>query len=556
LLASWRAEDRARRASSEILWVALAQRGTIRPHQHREGFLSEIVLTTLNARFIHSSFGLRYLHANLGALAERAQIVEFVVSERPLDIVERLVAENAAIVGFGVYIWNVTQTEEVVRILKVASPDTIVVLGGPEVSFGGHRAGIEALADHVVQGEADVAFRRLCEQLLAGEQPAKTIAAAPPLFTDLQLPYALYSDADIKNRLIYVEASRGCPFKCQFCLSSLDIAVRKPDLQHFLDAMAVLLDRGVRHFKFVDRTFNLNLKVSAAILRFFLDRYTPGLFLHFEMIPDRLPAGLRETIAAFPAGSLQFEVGVQTLNPEVGARIERRQDVGKLAANLAFLRADTGVHVHADLIVGLPGEDLESFARGFNTLVEMRPQEIQVGTLKRLKGTPIGQHDDTFGMRYSPAPPYEILRTAHLSFAQLQQLRRFARLWGLVANSGNFTATLPTLWQDTTPFEGFNALCLFAYDRLTKIHAISLGRLAQTLFDFRCDVLDAPRAEAAATILADFRHAGRTEVPRFVRDELPHEFVGKRRSPSEREPPNKRGSDQIPPRQARHLGTG
>src|SRR5205814_2204092 len=168
-------------------------------------------------------------------------------------------------------------------------------------------------------------FAELCEKLLAGRRPLmKIIPAELPDFNQIVLPYDLYDDRDVAHRVIYVEASRGCPFKCEFCLSSLDVPVRNVPLEAFLAEMAKLLDRGVSQFKFVDRTFNLNLNFSRAILQFFLGRYQPGLFLHFEMIPDRLPEALRDLIRQFPAGALQFEVGVQTFNEEVSARISRR----------------------------------------------------------------------------------------------------------------------------------------------------------------------------------------------------------------------------------------
>ncbi len=223
--------------------------------------------------------------------------------------------------------------------------------------------------------------------------------------------------------MIYVEASRGCPFSCEFCLSSLDVPVRNVPLAPFLAEMQRLLDRGVSQFKFVDRTFNLNLNVSRSILQFFLERYRPGLFLHFEMIPDRLPEPLRELIRQFPPGALQFEVGIQTFDEQVAQRISRRQDNQKLAENLRFLREETGVHVHADLIVGLPGETLESFAAGFDRLVALGPQEIQVGLLKRLRGTPIVRHDSPNGP-WSTARtplPYEVLQTRGHRFSQRMQ---------------------------------------------------------------------------------------------------------------------------------------
>ena len=410
--------------------------------------VTDIVLTTLNARYAHAAFGLRYLLANLGPLRERACVVEFDVSQRPVDVLEVVLARSPRIIGIGVYIWNAAQSLQLVVDLKRVRPDVIVVLGGPEVSYETEQQEIYRLADYVITGEADLAFRQLCEKLVDGGWPVDKIISAPlPQMDQLVLPYDLYDDQDIAHRVIYVEASRGCPFSCEFCLSSLDIPVRNVPLGPFLAEMQKLMDRGVRQFKFVDRTFNLNLNVSRSILQFFLDRWRDDLFLHFEMIPDRLPEALRDLIRKFPRGALQFEVGVQTFNEEVAARISRRQDNQKLADNLNFLRQETGVHVHADLIVGLPGEDLDSFARGFDRLVAMGPQEIQVGILKRLRGTPIVRHDAQWNMIYSPNPPYEILQNRDITFEMMQQMRRFSRYWDLIANRGNFLATLPMLWK-------------------------------------------------------------------------------------------------------------
>jgi len=279
-----------------------------------------------------------------------------------------------------VYIWNTTQSLQVVADLKRLRPDLIVILGGPEVSYECDRQEIVRLADHVITGEADLTFAEACGQILDGSlPPAKIIPAPLPDFDRLALPYELYTDTDIAHRVIYVEASRGCPFECEFCLSSLDIPVRNAGLDKFLAAMQRLLDRGVRQFKFVDRTFNLNLKISLAILEFFLERYWPGLFIHFEMIPDRLPEALREPIRKFPPGALQFEVGIQTFNVEIAKLISRRQDNEKVEENLRWLRDKTGVHIHADLIVGLPGEGVDSFAVGFDRLVALGPQRFKWG---------------------------------------------------------------------------------------------------------------------------------------------------------------------------------
>ncbi|HEX4120239.1 MAG TPA: cobalamin-dependent protein, partial [Verrucomicrobiae bacterium] len=315
-----------------------------------------IVLATLNAKYIHASFGLRYLLANLGALRPAASLLEFDILQRPVDVVEAILAREPKIVGLGVYIWNVTETTEVVAALKRIRPETTVVIGGPEVSFEVEQQEIARLADYVVTGEADLKFAELCRDIVAGTPPpGKIVRADVPDLGRLVLPYELYSDEDVANRVIYVEASRGCPFTCEFCLSSLDVPVRQFALPLLLGELQKLLDRGVRQFKFVDRTFNLNIATSKAILEFFLERYRAGLFIHFEMIPDRLPEALREVIAKFPRGAMQFEVGIQTFDPAVSKNISRRQDYGRLEDNLRFLRRETGVHVHADLIAGLPG---------------------------------------------------------------------------------------------------------------------------------------------------------------------------------------------------------
>ena len=411
--------------------------------------MSDIVLATLNAKYIHASFGLRYLMANLGELRDRACMAEFVINQQPLEIVEAILAHEPRIVGFGVYIWNVEQTTEVVALLKRIRPELIVILGGPEVSYETEGQEIVALADHVITGEADVKFAEVCRGILSGDSsPEKVIAAELPALNHLASPYDLYTDEDLKNRVIYVEASRGCPFTCEFCLSSLDIPVRAFATDVFLASMQRLLDRGVKQFKFVDRTFNLHLPTSMGILQFFLDRWRDGLFLHFEMVPDRLPEQLRGLIKKFPPGAVQFEVGIQTFDDATSKNISRRQNLDRLEDNFRFLREETGVHIHADLIVGLPGEGIESFGRGFDRLVRLNPQEIQVGILKRLRGTPIVRHDDEYRMIYAPHPPYEILSTRDIPFADMQRMRRFARYWDIVANSGNFTGTLKLLWRD------------------------------------------------------------------------------------------------------------
>ena len=488
--------------------------------------MPDIVLATLNAKYIHASFGLRYLMANLGELQDRACIAEFVINQQPLEIVEAILTHQPRIVGFGVYIWNVEQTTEVVALLKRICPDLIIILGGPEVTYETQGQEIVALADHVITGEADVKFADVCRSLLRdtdtpvceaseGRQAClpHIIAAELPALTQLASPYELYTDEDLKNRVIYVEASRGCPFTCEFCLSSLDIPVRAFPTEAFLASMQRLLDRGATQFKFVDRTFNLHLPTSSAILQFFLDRWREGLFLHFEMVPDRLPEQLRGLIKKFPAGAVQFEVGIQTFDEATSKNISRRQNLDRLADNFRFLREETGVHIHADLIVGLPGEGIESFGRGFDRLVRLGPQEIQIGILKRLRGTPIVRHDEEYRMIYAPHPPYEILSTREIPFADMQRMRRFARYWDIIANSGHFTATLKLLWQNAaSPFAEFLRFSDWLHTTLRRTHQIALHVIAQVLFDYLTEERGMDHELTASTLEADWHRTPSREA--------------------------------------------
>ena len=508
--------------------------------------MPDIVLTTLNAKYIHTAFGLRYLFANLSDIQSRAGLREFDINQRPLEIVEALLALEPQIIGFGVYIWNTTETAEVIATLKRLRPGLKIILGGPEVSFETDAQAIVQLADHVITGEADLEFASVCRQLLAPAAAPlpKIITARLPEFTQILLPYDLYNEADLAHRIVYVEASRGCPFTCEFCLSSLDVPVRQVSLPKFLAEMQKLLDRGLKQFKFVDRTFNLNLATSRAILEFFLARHQPGHFYHFEMIPDRLPAELREIIARFPPGSLQFEVGIQTFNPEVGAHISRRQNYDRMADNFQFLRSQTGVHIHADLIVGLPGETLESFATGFNRLVTMGPQEIQVGILKRLRGTPISRHDQPFGMVYTPHPPYEILENSLLDFATLQRLRRFARYWDMVGNSGNFIRTTHLIWSGVpSAFHAFFKFSDWLYTRTGRTDSIALARLAELVFEFLTAEQHLDPDACAATLWQDWQQAGRRDPPECIRERLAAETARHPRATK----------TALPKRQARHV---
>jgi hypothetical protein len=451
---------------------------------------SDIVLATINAKWIHPSLALRLLKANLGAWESRACIMEFALRQAPAEQTVPILAARPRILGLSVSIWNHRASLNLLKTLDEAWENPglglkrpWIILGGPEVCYIPAECEIIRRADWVIRGDGEGIFRDLCNLLLS-EAPAasrkdiplalaslpsvkgvygKVIETHPVDLAAIDPAYRLYTGGDLAQKLVYVEASRGCPFGCEFCLSSAEPGVREFPLDPFLAELDRLIDRGARTFKFLDRTFNLNIHRTRRIMEFFLDRLKPGeepsLCAHFEMVPSRFPPELRETLTRFPPGSLRLELGIQTFNPKTAALINRPGDPERELEVLDFLRRETNAIVHADLIAGLPGEDMASFAAGFDRLYLVRPAEIQLGILKNLPGTPMGRHREAFGMCYAPDPPYEVLETAALPAADLDRIKNFARFWELIVNRKAFPALIPALLPGGEPvFDRFMTL--------------------------------------------------------------------------------------------------
>jgi radical SAM superfamily enzyme YgiQ (UPF0313 family) len=503
-----------------------------------------LLLLTINAKYIHASLGLRYLIANLPeAQQKKTDLLEFTLESQTLDMLESILAKKPDVVGISVYIWNVVETGNLVRALRRMQPHLKIVLGGPEVSFFDDLPDFTEHANHIVAGAGDNALPELLNDLSNGITPPKLIKGNVKDIKSLNMPYHLYSDDDIKNRVLYVEASRGCPFKCEFCLSSLDKTSYPFDLDVFLEQMDSLYQRGARHFKFVDRTFNLKVKNTLTILDFFLERMDDELFLHFEVIPDNLPDALKDKLSEFPLGTLQFEVGIQSFDPIVQDLISRRQNNDKSKQNLRWLKQQTTAHIHADLIFGLPGETLKSFENSFNELYECAPHEIQVGILKRLRGTPVIRHENMFQLIFNPSPPYNILTTRDVDFATMQRINRFARYWDMLGNSGRFKHTLRFLIQDS-PFEHFDKLADWLYTTTNQTHKIALKRLFNLMVEACEQVFKLKKEDFIPVIIEDFIRSGQKAIPELLAKEP--ELKGYRRKVS---------SDEVkmPSRQARHL---
>ncbi len=504
--------------------------------------MPDIVLTTANARYSHSSLALRYLLANLGPFEPRGAIMEFVIDEQPADIVEKILTAKPKIVGFSVYLWNINLLAEIVVLIKQIRPDISVVLGGPEVSFktGGRR--ITDKADYIIAGEGEVIFRKLCEDLLSGQTTMDKVVTGGGYqnLDTIALPYYLYNDHDIAHRVIYLEASRGCPFGCEFCLAGLDEKVRRFPEDQLLKEIKRLFERGGRRFKFIDRA--LHLAITPKLLEFFLSKVEARIFVHFELVPDHLPENLFHYLRQFPKGAIQLEAGLQTFNPEVAVRINRKQNLPRAIKILKRIQAETGAHVHSDLIVGLPGETQESFASGFNQLIALNPGEIQVGLLKRLHGAPICRHDDEWKALYNPQPPYDIMENRLIPFADMQRLKRFARYFDLIYNSGNFLSFSKLLLGARNPFNSFMKFADWLYAETNKTHEIALNRLAELLFNYITEKGSVNKAEAANCLLADFTKVGRKRFPGKLQAHVT-ERPSKNNAPS---------YSNLPPRQQRH----
>jgi radical SAM superfamily enzyme YgiQ (UPF0313 family) len=478
----------------------------VRTAGHKKGIMEldrkDIVLTTINAKWIHPSLGLRLLKANLGALEDRCRILEFALRQPLCEKTDAILAARPLILGISAAIWNHRPVLELLGALeevwagggKGMIPRPVVILGGPEVSHLPPESELIQRADWVVRGEGEAVFRELCELILgnaggetaAGSSlpsalPSSTeisgniISAKPVDLSVVDPAYRLYTSEDLHRKLVYVEASRGCPFGCEFCLSSLDKEVREFPPDRFLEEMNGLIRRGARTFKFLDRTFNLNIERARRILEFFLEKagqsdcVDPPLCVHFEMVPLRFPPELREVLTRFPPGTLRLEVGIQTFNRETAALIGRPSAPETELETLRFLWNQTNAIIHADLIAGLPGEDLGSFGEGFDRLwiVLSNPDchrgqaraEIQPGILKFLPGTPIKRHNEKYGMRYASAPPYEVLETGALPSRELDRIKNFARFWEIIVNRGVFRDLGPALFPEGQPvFQRFMEL--------------------------------------------------------------------------------------------------
>jgi anaerobic magnesium-protoporphyrin IX monomethyl ester cyclase len=460
----------------------------------------KILLTTLHAKYVHASLALPYLACALADLPGLDfRILELTVNEQREQLLSRLYAEGAEVILFSCYIWNTELTLKLASDLKQLAPGTLIVLGGPEVSFGAfelmaRNSGI----DFIVRGEGEESCRELL-QALQEELPLSNIAGltfregeeivANPkreaIATLDQIPSPFAAGlVDLSKPLVYFETSRGCPFSCAFCLSSIDSGVRSFSMERIRGDLLLLMEGGAQTVKLADRTFNFDAARANEIWRFILDHNVTSKF-HFEIAAELLTEENLTLLAKAPAGMFRFEIGVQSGGEATLASVGRTSSLGKLFENVRRLREIGTVTLHLDLVAALPGESLQGFLASLQGLFTLHPDHIQVEVLKVMKGTPMRGIARKEGYAYSETPPYKVLHTPWLSFADIRRIDGVSRLLDLVYNSGRFAVSIEEFSASAPLSELFAAAAEFFEAREIGAN-LSLQSLFEALWSFAC----------------------------------------------------------------------
>lgn len=414
-----------------------------------------ILLVGISAKFIHPTLAIHLLQQYAAQqYGVHSQTVEFTINQYDDMILAEIYRLSPDLVGFSCYIWNYGMICRLIPTLKKVLPHTKVFVGGPEVSFDAAQALTETGADFVLSGEGEEPFSRLC-LAMENDSPLDAVPSlswndsdgfhqnppAPPL--DLaKLPFVYGDLRGFENRILYYEAQRGCPFNCQYCLSSVDKGVRFQPLEKVLSELQCFLDAQVPQVKFVDRTFNTNAHFAMSIWKYLAEHDNGITNFHFEMESDLITEEQIQFLATVRPGLFQFEIGVQSVNPHTLRAVDRRTDFDKLKRIAAALRQNRNIHLHLDLIAGLPYENYQSFAESFDWVYSLCPDQFQLGFLKLLKGSGLRRDAAKYGILWRDEPPYEVLATDALPFSDLLYLKDIEQLVETYYNSSRFQAAL------------------------------------------------------------------------------------------------------------------
>ncbi|ADL02984.1 B12-binding domain-containing radical SAM protein [Lacrimispora saccharolytica] len=470
----------------------------------------KFLLVALNAKYIHSNPAVYSLKAYAEAHVKepelkdgrfRIETQEYTINNQPDEILKDIYLRKPDAVGFSCYIWNISYVLELVRDLPKILPHVEIWLGGPEVSYDASRILCrEPQVYGIMMGEGEETFSKVVrcylkrgrenqesrsssfeavEGTAVRSEDGNVVEIAPKTTVDMSSIPFLYQDLkEFENRIIYYESSRGCPFSCSYCLSSLDKSVRLRDTALVLKELDVFLNNRVPQVKFVDRTFNCNRKHTMAIWRHIIEHDNGVTNFHFEISADLLNEEELEIMSRMRKGLIQLEIGVQSTNPDTIREIRRTMDLNRLKETVGRINRFGNIHQHLDLIAGLPWEDYQSFRNSFNEVYEMKPEQLQLGFLKVLKGSFLSEKAEEYGLKFKRKPPYEVLSTRWLDYGGILKLKGLEEMLEVYGNSGQFRTTLQELYKEfETPFDMFEALAEY-YDK-QELSGISHSRMAR-----------------------------------------------------------------------------
>lgn len=495
-----------------------------------------ILLTTLNSKFIHTALSIRYLKSYCKEDFPSIDIEEYTINQNTDYIAREIYKKNADIVAFSTYIWNMRETLEITEILKTVNPDITIILGGPEVSYNAE----DILKDndhidYIIYGEGEETLK----QLLLNIRDRKDIGSiqgivyrngkniytnpARALIENLDsIPSPFDDDIEsFRNKIAYFESSRGCPFNCQFCLSSTIKGVRFFSLERAKSDLKKLIDIGVSQVKFVDRTFNAKKGYAMEIMNFIVEQKTKGINFHFEVTAHLVDDEMIDFLSNIKAGLFQFEVGVQSTNADTLKAIDRTTDFEKLSYVINRINSFNNIHLHLDLIAGLPYEGYESFRKSFNDVYHLNPHKLQLGFLKLLRGSELRKKSDEYGFKFIDIAPYEVLENDYISYEELSKLKNVEDIVDKYGNEWYFKNTIDYIIGNyfETPFDFYKDFS--NYWELKEYHTVSHSRMSlyEKLYEFLSSSVTDNEEFIANLIKYDFLLNNKTStLPVFLRN--------------------------------------
>ncbi|MCQ1528151.1 B12-binding domain-containing radical SAM protein [Lutispora saccharofermentans] len=462
--------------------------------------IQKLSLIALNSKFIHSNLAVRYLSSYLQKKNIKAYILEFSINDSFDSIIKKIYLSNSDVIAFSCYIWNRELVMKLGPSLKKVMPDSIIVLGGPEASYDVESTMKEnPWIDYIISGEGEETLYEFASCLKSGHEAAQSIDGLAcnkngiirinkprnPIYDLDRLPFPYDSFNGLENKILYYETSRGCPFKCQYCLSSLEPGVRYFSLEKVYNDIDLFIENHVRQVKLVDRTFNCSKERCLKIMDYILSKKGNTNF-HFEISGKLIDSDFLDMVRRAPKGIFQFEIGVQSTNDDTLETISRMESFESIKYNIIKLIDIGNCHVHLDLIAGLPCEDIKSFEKSFNDVYYLRPHMLQLGFLKLLRGSGLRQDADKYGILYNAHPPYEVLSTKEISYKDILELKVIEELVEIFHNSARFSKSLSYLIEEHNikPFQFFKALGAYYADNDGFSRTLKISDHYELLYGF------------------------------------------------------------------------